>query len=236
VPLRVRDRLAEALSFAAILILAVVVARDQFRLTELEGRLSRFEAGTTDRRSPVIQISGAAAKGSRDARAALVVYSDFQCPYCSAFARSTLMEIERRYVATGRLVVVFKHFPLERLHDQAIRAAEAAACANRQDRFWPMHDRLFSGPNLPDGVSLLAWANDVGLDRSQFASCFETHTELPQIQRDADEARRLGFTGTPAFVLGPLAASSVTVARRVKGSRPLEDFIFAIDEILRGLN
>lgn len=230
------DYVAMSLVCVSVFVLATGLVHEHNRLIELESRLLRVETRSVDRRPSPIEISGAAVKGSRSAPAALVVYSDFQCPYCRGFALTTLATIEREYVASGRLLVAFKHFPLERLHSSAIRAAEAASCANKQGRFWPMHDRIFTAQSIPDRALFTEWAVGVGLERNQFSDCLETHSDLLRIQRDAEEARNLGFTGTPAFVVGRLTGSVVAVRHRITGSRPLEDFTSAIDEVLHRTN
>lgn len=238
---RVRHRVPMPRGFALLLVLTLLVLaaalfHDHDRLVQLEGRLSQLELGAVRRRISTVQISGAPVKGSRSAPAALVVYSDFQCPYCRGFAQTTLNRIERQYVTSGKLLVAFKHFPLERLHNSAIRAAEAASCANKQGRFWAMHDRIFAGPNIPAQADLIEWAAPLGVGRNEFSDCVDKHSALLQIRRDAEEAKSLGFTGTPAFALGPLVGSTVTVTHRIRGSRPPDDFASVIDQVLRGTN
>jgi protein-disulfide isomerase len=63
-----------------------------------------------------ISLDGAALKGSPDARAVLIIYSDFECPYCARFANDTWPAIEEKYVTTGKVRVAFRPLPLERIH------------------------------------------------------------------------------------------------------------------------
>ena len=118
--------------------------------------------------SSVQSISDAAMKGSADAAVVLIEYADFQCPYCGQFARQILPEIEKRYVSTGKLRVVFRHMPLQEIHPQAVMAAETAECARQQGKFWQVHDALFADQRL-DEASLVekARTNGVG-DRAVF--------------------------------------------------------------------
>src|SRR5947207_13176187 len=82
-------------------------------------------------------------KGRPDAPVTVYEMSDFQCPYCRAFALGTLPLLEREYVQTGKVRFVYINLPLPDVHKNASAAAEAALCAARQQRFWPMHDWLF---------------------------------------------------------------------------------------------
>ncbi|HEX5634341.1 MAG TPA: thioredoxin domain-containing protein [Gemmatimonadales bacterium] len=79
------------------------------------------------------------------ATAPIVVYemSDFQCPFCRRFAVQTFPELERDYIATGKVRWVFINLPLTQLHDNAAPAAELAMCAGKQGKFWEVHDLLF---------------------------------------------------------------------------------------------
>jgi protein-disulfide isomerase len=97
--------------------------------------------------SEYIAMEGAHTKGSASAPAVLLVFSDFQCPFCGRFARETLSAIEREYVARGELLMAFRHLPLP-IHPQAIAAAQSAECAGSQGKFWEMHDELFRRPEL----------------------------------------------------------------------------------------
>src|SRR5437867_13352736 len=85
----------------------------------------------------------ARAKGRPDAPVTVYEMSDFQCPYCRAFALATMPLLEREYVQAGKVRFVYINLPLSSLHKNAATAAEVALCAARQQRFWPMHDLLF---------------------------------------------------------------------------------------------
>lgn len=82
------------------------------------------------------------AMGSADAPLTLVEYSDFQCPFCRRFFNETLSEIKKNYIDTGRVRLVYRHYPLP-FHDAAQKSAEATECAAKQGKFWEMHDAIF---------------------------------------------------------------------------------------------
>lgn len=82
-------------------------------------------------------------KGPATAKVTVVVFSDFECPFCVRFF-PTVKQIEDTYKDSVR--VVFKQFPLTQIHPFAQGAAEASLCANEQGKFWEFHDKLFSTP------------------------------------------------------------------------------------------
>ena len=90
-----------------------------------------------------INIAGAPTLGRADAPVTMIEFSDFECPFCQRYFKSTLPEIKRDYVDTGKVRYVFLDFPLEQMHAKARKAGEAAHCAAEQGKFWEMHDMLF---------------------------------------------------------------------------------------------
>jgi protein-disulfide isomerase len=176
-------------------------------------------------------IDGAAVRGSRAARVAVIEYSDFQCPYCRTFARNTLPELERKYVETGRVLLAFKHLPLG-IHPFAQKAAESAECAARQGKFWEMHDRLFEEQQL-DNLALLRHANAIGLDAAGFADCLNGEAKS-KVQADGAAAAAANLSGTPAFLIGTVTPEgSVKVRRVLSGAQPIEEFSRTLDQVLR---
>jgi protein-disulfide isomerase len=181
--------------------------------------------------SEPMSIERAAIRGSEDAQAVMIVYSDFQCPFCARFTREALPEVERRYIARGRVALAFRHFPLP-IHPHAVQAAAIAECAGRQGRFWEMHDRLFAERSL-DADTLKAIPRSVQLDQQSLDNCLFDRTIGDNIQASVAEGRDLGIRGTPAFFIGTrLPDGRVKVTRTVSGARPAEEFIRALDSTL----
>ena len=185
--------------------------------------------------SSVQSIADAATKGSRDAAVVLIEYADFQCPYCAQFARRILPEIEKRYVSTGKLRVVFKHMPLQEIHPQAVMAAETAECARQQGKFWPMHDALFADQRL-DEASLVEKARTNGVGIQQFSECVRGNGGVgngrDRVQQDLAAARALGLAVTPTFLIGRDVGGFVKVEQILTGVREVDVFTNAIDSIL----
>ena len=81
--------------------------------------------------------------GEANAPVTIVEYSDFQCPYCRNFFEATYGQIKKQYVDTGKVRFVYRHFPLD-FHPAAQKSAEAVECAGEQNKFWEMHDAIFT--------------------------------------------------------------------------------------------
>jgi protein-disulfide isomerase len=177
---------------------------------------------------------GTTVKGHDSAQLAIIEFSDFQCPYCARYATGTHARIEHDYVDTGRIKYAFRNMPLDRIHPQAQGAAEAAACAGRQDRFWDMYDRLFAHQSLLGRADLVGHAKGIGLDQRRFARCLEGET-AGQVAADRAEAARLAISSTPTFLIGELSGQGeMRVRRRVKGTYPPDVFAAIFDELLEG--
>jgi protein-disulfide isomerase len=180
-----------------------------------------------------LSLDGAAMRGSKDAQAVMIVYSDFECPFCRRFAQEVLPEIERRYVATGKVALAFRHLPLP-IHKQATRAAVLAECAGQQDRFWEMHDMLFAQHNLDDGT-LLAIPKSISLDGQTFEACLRNQAVGARVQASIDQAAALSVRSTPSFFFGQrLSDGRVRVLGAASGARPVTDFTDRLDAVLPG--
>lgn len=175
-----------------------------------------------------ISLSGAPTLGSQNAPLALIVFSDFQCPFCAQFAGDAWPKIRSVYVDTGRVLVAFRHMPLN-IHPLAFKAAEAAACAQRKGKFWEMHDLAFASPTALDDTGLKKNAAILGLDPKEFASCLQGE-EKATVQRDLAEAQTLGLGGTPTFFVGRVGEHGlVKVTALLYGARAFEDFAKVFD-------
>lgn len=151
-------------------------------------------------REPTVTISTAGfdrvAKGKQNAPVTLIEFADFQCPYCRG-ASATVNRVAEQYKDDVR--VVFRHLPLGN-HPEAFGAARAAHCASEQNRFWEYHDALFEADAL-SADRLRTIAADLKLDTNTFASCMADERSKSAVLTDLQEAKRLGITGTPTFIV-----------------------------------
>ena len=166
------------------------------------------------------------AKGRADAAITVYEMSDFQCPYCREFTLQTMPALEREYVATGKVRLVYINLPLTNLHKNAAPAAELAMCAARQQGFWTMHDLLFRHQDewaelAAPRAYFLALGDSAGLDRGRLSRCLDSGSAAALVRADAERARRAGAKSTPTFYIeGGLleGAAPITVFRAVLDS------------------
>jgi protein-disulfide isomerase len=179
-----------------------------------------------------IALDGAALKGDPTAPVAIIVYSDFLCPACGKFARETLPAIDGQYVKTGKVLLAFRHFPIASPHLLAFKAAEAATCAGRQGKFWEMHDLLFQNQQPRDEDELRQLAKRVVSDAEAFAQCLNGRAAR-DVQLDAGGGLALGFSATPALLIGIVQADGRVKANRlVSGAIPASALADAVDHLL----
>jgi protein-disulfide isomerase len=152
-------------------------------------------------------------------RVVILEFSDFECPFCSGYARTTYPAVKRSLIDSGEARYATLHFPLERIHPRALKAAEAAECAAQQGKYWEMHDRLFVDVNALELSAFPAHAAALGLDWARFSHCLDSGETLDRIRAQRTEGARLGVNGTPAFFVGTLRADGgVDVVKRINGA------------------
>lgn len=177
-------------------------------------------------------VEGRPALGLASAPVTLIEFSDFQCPFCGRYVRETMPQIKAEFVDTGRVRYVFRHFPIESLHPEAVGSARAADCASAQDKFWPMHDRLFSNPKGHTPDALAEHARAAGLSMPAYTACM-SGPGRSVVAEDLDAGTQGGAMGTPAFFIGvPQPDGRVRVTQTVYGAKPFAAFKAALDAAL----
>ena len=152
---------------------------------------------------------GGPSRGPAEAPVTIVEFSDFQCPFCQR-AKPVLDEVERRHPNDVR--IVYRHLPLDSLHPRARASAEAAACAEEGGKFWQYHDMLFANNRALSDADLRKYAGQVGLDSEAFDECVRTRRHQAAVEADAQEAKKLGISGTPAFVVNGIVLTGLKSA------------------------
>ncbi|HNM77160.1 MAG TPA: thioredoxin domain-containing protein [Tepidiformaceae bacterium] len=167
-------------------------------------------------------LANGQAIGKADAKVVVEMYEDFGCPHCLDFTASIEPVLMDEYVATGKVQLVYRYFPL---HQITAAAAIGAYCAGEQNQFWAYHRVLFiaqaeanerKGPSLnqafaPD--SLKQFASDLKLDTAKFGDCISSDKAVSAVQADLKSANDLNLPGTPSFVIngkvtdGPASAA-----------------------------
>lgn len=178
----------------------------------------------------IITLDGAPSIGSDSAPITAVLFMDLECPFCGRWIREVLPIVQRQYVASGKVRLIYKHFPLESVHPHARSLAVMSACANLQGRFWQMQDILFA--SRPEAVNEPALAKQGHLDAKALRHCVANEGDLV-VDRDQEQGRNLGLEATPTIYVGLRSAGSVLASRRITGAWPPSVFDAAVAELWR---
>lgn len=187
------------------------------------------EGWEADPDRPGYNMAGDQYRGEVDAPLTVIEFSDFQCPFCARHNADTQPILDEKYVETGKVLWVYKHFPLN-IHPQAPAAGVAAECAAEQEMFWEMHAALFDSvqewsvnePN-PFFVDL---AVELGLDSAAFAACLDDPAMMARVDEDMAEGRQF-VQGTPTFIIVRGDEGSI-----IPGALPEATFSEVLDEEL----
>jgi len=177
---------------------------------------------TVSLRPPVVQVETAGRPergGGAKAPVTIIEFSDYQCPFCKR-AEDVVNQVMKTYGDKVRLV--YRDYPLP-MHSQARPAAEAAACANAQGKYWDYHAKLFANQSALGEDKLKQYAKDVGLDGAKFDQCLAEKPGKAAIDKDVEDGGKVGVNGTPAFFIN---------GRMLTGAQPFEKFKQVIDEEL----
>jgi protein-disulfide isomerase len=135
-------------------------------------------------------------RGERGAPLGLVMFGDFQCPFCLG-AQSVLHRVRSRL--GDRLVFAFRHLPIPERHPLSPMAAEASEAAAAQGRFWEYHDALFQAQPKLSRETMLEVGRELGIDAERMAAEIDAGVHRDRIERDLKSAEQSGATGTPTF-------------------------------------
>lgn len=159
--------------------------------------------------------------GPDNAKVTIVEFSDFQCPFCKRFHDDTLDALIQKY--GDKIRIVYRNFPLTTIHPEAQKAAEAAMCANEQDKFWEMHDLIYANQATMSVDLYKQFAEQLGLDTQKFNDCLDSDKFADAIAADQRDGTSYGVTGTPTFFIN---------GWRLVGAQPLASFEALIDKEL----
>ncbi len=168
------------------------------------------------------------ALGNANAKVVVIEFADFRCPFCEQFATNTYPQLKKDYIDTGKIAFYFRQFPF--LGPASNVAADAAECAQDQNKFWAMHDWLYQNQPAETDTSLYATdkltaaATSLGMDGTQFSNCLSNKSDDARSQTDYQDGQKAGVSGTPTFFINgtPLV-----------GAQPYDAFKAAIDAELK---
>jgi protein-disulfide isomerase len=146
--------------------------------------------------------------GKVDAPVKILEFADFECPGCGQFATVTEPDVRTRIIEPGLANITYFDFPLT-MHRNTVAASNAAACADEQGKFWPMHDRLYQAQDEWNGEAtdspkpfFKRYAQEVGLDVAKWETCYDARKYQKRIGANLAEGLRRGVGSTPSFVIG----------------------------------
>jgi len=167
--------------------------------------------------------------GNPSAPITILEWGDYQCTYCHRFHQSTFDTIKEDYIQTGKVKIIFKDFPLN--GPDSILAAEAAYCANDQEKYWQYHDELYKnwgGENTGwvTRWSLNAFGTTVGLDLEKFNQCLDDHKYKERVNALYQFGKEIGIDATPSFLI-----FNNEKIIKIRGNQPLETFLKTIGQL-----
>ncbi|MBW2459738.1 MAG: thioredoxin domain-containing protein, partial [Deltaproteobacteria bacterium] len=192
--------------------------------TDIHKESATFAKGNWNDAAAAVPVSSKDPNwGSRTAPATIVIYSDFECPYCSKVV-PTIAALKEKY-GPKQLRVVWKNFPLP-FHKKAMGAHIAAQTVfelGGSKAFWKFHDLAFQNARALTPENLEAWAGQSGVDKAKFKAAFAAKKGKAKVDADMANGKAAGIRGTPAFMVNGIFIS---------GARPKADFEKEIDKQL----
>lgn len=206
-------------------------------VAKLESKILKSQKASEQRNVQPISVSmdNDPVRGDQNAPITIVEFSDFQCPFCARFQVQTLPLILEQYVDTGKVKFVYRDFPIQNSHPNAMSAAVASECAHEQNKYWEYHDMLFENQAVWNKVEIASaiavfkeFATKLDLNQDQFNSCLDSGKYIEEINNDLNDGKDYGITGTPGFFIGNEKIGFV----KLNGAQPFEAFKSVIDSQL----
>lgn len=186
-----------------------------------------YTASAGDTLDATLSVDDDIVLGDANAPVTLIIFGDYQCPFCKKQNDEVESRLRSEYVDTGKVKMVFRDFPLENIHPEAKPAAIAAQCAGAQGKYWQYHDELFKRQDLLSGSSFNyeLGAKNVGVaDLAAFKACLTDPAVKAEVEKDLKDGVALGIRGTPASFIGNVY---------IEGAYPYEAFKETIEEQLK---
>ena len=173
--------------------------------------------------------NGSPIMGDSNAPITILEWGDYQCTFCYRFHQNTLDIINDDFIKTGKVKLVFRDFPLN--GPDSILAAEAAYCAQDQEKYWQYHDELYKnwGGEKTGWItreSLDRFALTVDLDLVEFNTCLDDHKYQNRVNTHYEFGKEIGIDATPSF----LVFNDQKIIKII-GNQPLEVFLKTFDEL-----
>jgi protein-disulfide isomerase len=170
-----------------------------------------------------LNLEGFQMLGSKSAPITVVEFTDYQCPYCQRFHQTVYGELKKNYIDTGKVRFFSRDLPLDSIHPDAVRAAQAGRCAADQGQYWALRDIMGANPGKLDLDSLSADASGLKMNVNAFRTCVTSEKYKEAVQTDVLEAMKIGAEATPTFVVGKTTSTGVD-GELLVGAQPMSEF------------
>ncbi len=171
-----------------------------------------------------VSVDDDPARGPEDAPIVMIEFSDYECPFCKKWRVEVYDILFEQYGDVVRFV--YRDFPIQSIHPEAVPAAVAANCAGEQGKYWEFHDLLFLGGRKLGRETYIAYAEELGLDMEAFIPCLDSEEQRQEVLADFNDGVRLGVRGTPTFFINGIP---------VVGAQPFPVFQNIIEQELARL-
>ncbi len=239
-------------SFNYLLIIALItgsyylgVMRTKVQYLEKNGATPQVVAAGQQQAEPPQPTKGVASidddpvLGDKNAPVTIIEFSDYECPFCKRHFDTTLPQLVKEYVNTGKVKIVFRDLPLPFHEPMATKEAIAANCARKQggdSQYFKFHDEIFkrtsSNGNGLDDIKIQTITTDLRLNKSQFTTCLADKSQEDEVKKDLADAGTAGATGTPTFVIGKSSSDGKIDGDLLVGAQPFTAFQAVIDPLL----
>lgn len=169
--------------------------------------------------------------GKDEAPLTMVLFMDYQCPFCVSFETQTMPELNKQYISTGKLRFMVQDMPLD-IHPNAFKAAEGTHCAEEQGKYWEFRERLIANPQLIDRAALPFHAQQIGLNVDKFTACLTSNRYAEMIKASYANATSQKVTATPSMVIGKQTNNTVD-GIMIVGSLPFETLDLKLKNLLK---
>lgn len=196
-------------SFIAILAVLALIGAGVIGFMATRGKAT--SSVVIDTTQPMTNAKGKMI-GSDSAPVDIVMYGDFECPGCGQFADMVEYYVRNNLVIPGIARYRFADFPWAEMHPATVTAHVAAACANDQGQFWPMHDRLYhlryewstfaNGRDMDAPKQIKRYARELKLDEAAFNKCFDAREHKDEVMESRKTGESIGVRGTPTVIVG----------------------------------
>ena len=247
-PMRFSFRFPRNIQTTPVLVVLLIIAA--FFLGMLTTKVQYLEKGgtTTTTANPQAQTAPQAAaqqpqptlgkqnvdnghfpvRGQDSAKVTVIEFGDFRCPFCEKVFTDVEPQLQKDYIDTGKVKFYFRQYAF--LGPASTVAANAAECANEQNKFWDMHDYLYKNqPSETDTSmyttdSLTQIAGTLGMDTNQFSTCLSSKKYDKNVSDDLAAGQKVGVSATPTFYID---------GNQLVGAQPYSAFQTMIDQELK---